>query len=937
MDYLFNYRHVRLLLFIGALVLTQFRGVNAQQKKNPFSQNRQYVPEVPPPSQVVGFEIGTQPVRYPQAVAYLKRLAEASDRVQLVEFGETFEHRKLHYLIISSKANLKQLSGIKENIGKLADPRKIASKAEAEQIIQNSPAVAWMMYGIHGDELSSPDAALQLAYRLAAGEDSLSRRIRQNVVVCIHPMENPDGRERYLAQMQQWGGARVHTDVQSIQHTGVWPWGRGNHYLFDLNRDWILLVNPESRARVREILRWNPQLMVDSHEMGRLNTYLFSPPREPINPNISGKMRAWANRFAADQAKAFDRFGWSYYTREWLEDWYPGYGSSWPKYLGAVGILYEQAGTDGSAVRRAEGTVLTFRDAVRHQLVSSLANLTTAAKNRQELLRDFYRSKQANLRFSKKSTPRVFYLPPGKNRSRTNKFLENLQWMGIEVRRAEKAFSVDDLHSYWSKKMQSKKLPAGTFIIRMDQPLQPLIRAVLEFDPRMKTSFLEEERRSLLKKHGTRIYEVTGWSLPMAYNLETYWSAKLPGVKSSVLRQIPEHPAAVANRHPAYGFLFDYTDDAAVHTLFRLLEKDYRVRVAKKPFTVAGKSFPRGSVLLRVNENPSSLFSEIEQIAQKTHTNILGVNTALAEKGVDLGGNEFQLLTAPRIAVVTGPTTSTTSFSALWYLLDQELGLKYSILSNQNFSRFDLRKYNVMVLPSGGNPETYRSMLGKEGVEKLKSWVKSGGTLIGIGNGAAFLADSSSKFSRVRLRRQVLKKLPMFQKALETEQRLRQIRVDSLRFWDDSPEAKDSVKIKLPAKAELDWLKLRDEHLRIFFPRGAILRANLDPEHWLNFGLDKKLPIILYSSYVYLAKSPVQVAARLSGGKSLRLAGLLWPEARTRWENTAYLTRESMGRGQIILFAGEPFFRAYFRGSGRMLVNSLLLGPGMGASQTVPW
>lgn len=910
----------------------------AQGQSYQFFNNGVYKTRIPEPEDIIGFPIGEKPVRYAETLKYLNILAFYSGRVILVEFGETFEGRKLHYLIVSSQRNLESLSRIRSDIQKLADPRRLKDKREADKIIENTPAIAWMMYGIHGDELSSPDAALQLAYQLAAGEDSLTQRIREELIICIHPMENPDGRERYLAQMEQWNGLVRSEDIQSMQHTGVWPWGRGNHYLFDLNRDWILLVNPESRARVKAISDWNPQLVVDSHEMGSLDTYLFSPPREPIHPQIKRMVGKWSPKFAADQAKAFDKFGWSYYTKEWNEQWYPGYGTSWPFLLGAIGILYEQAGTDGSAVKNREGITLTFRESVHHQFISSVANLTTAAANRKNLLKDYYSLKQKALTTKGKLQPRTFYIVPDNNERLTIRMLESLTIPGIEVEKAKQSFSVKDLHAWWDKKIFNATLPAGTYIIRLMQPLRPLILSLLEFDPRIGSDFLARERHSLLEGEGTEIYEVTAWSLPMAYDLTTYWSASEPKVKTEFLQSKITASGELLTEKPAYGYLFKYSDDSAIRTLAKLLDAGYKVRVAKKQFQIENKTFEKGTLLLRVNENPASLTKFLKRMVGENGLIIYGVNTALSESGPDLGGGEFQLLKQPRITLITGPGISTTSFSSLWYLLDREFQIRHTLLNRNQFQGFDLSKYNILILPSTwGGHKIYQAIFGDAGIKKLKAWIQQGGTLIGIGNAAAFLADSTSQLSKVELRRQSLDKLSYYEHLQALDIKLKTQDIDSIDIWEGDIAIKDSLNLKSFSKLSLKYLGEQDRKMRPFQPRGTILRATLDPQHWMSYGLKDMVPVIFYSSYAYLSAPPVRTPARLSTGEKLRLSGLLWPEARTRWAGTAYATVENLGEGQIILFADDPFFRAYFHGSGRLLINSLLLGPGLGTSQRIPW
>ncbi len=922
-----------LLLLLSVLLILTNTSSFAQERNLPFYPNGTYNTNIPTPESFLGFPIGSKPTRYDAIVNYLKILDGKSNEVQLIEFGKTYEGRSLYHLIITSENNFKKLTEIQNSISKLADPRKISSDKEVQTLIETTPAIAWMAYGIHGDELSSPDAAVQLAYQLAAGTDETTIKLKNELVILIDPMENPDGRERYLAQMQQWQGEVINSDAQAIQHTGVWPWGRGNHYLFDMNRDWFLLVHPESRARVQTILKWNPQLLVDAHEMGSYDTYLFSPAGPPFNPNMNEFNFKWRNTFAKDQAKAFDKYGWNYYTREWNDEWYPGYGSGWSLYIGAIGILYEQAQTDGSIVKRPDGTILTFHKAVHQQFVSSFANLATAASNRKNLLSEFYESRKKDLNI-KKGEPYSYVFIPDKNRTRLNNLIEKLMMQNIEVNVADKDIEVGNLFGYWNTKPVKKILPKGTYIINLDQPMGRLAKTILEFDPRMDTETLERERKKLEKNKQSEMYDVMAWSLPIAYGVESYWTDKKITGSLTQIKSLPTKTGAVINPKPTYGYIFEYYDDSAVDALASLLEKGYKVRSAKETFEIEGKSFSRGTILLRLIENPASLTDEIQNIAKTTGITIYGVNTALSTKGSDLGGNDFVLLEYPRTALVTGGQISTGSFSTLWHLLDYRLKQRISIITAEGLANYDLRKYNVLIFPSSNSPQTYNQILGKDGISKIKKWIENGGTLIGIGNAAAFLADTSSGMSKVRLQHQALNELSLYDEANAAEIKYENIKLDSLKIWGDTEIEKKQEDKKVP---DIKNLERQDEFLRLFMPRGAIMSVDLDEEHWLTFGLGKKTSAIMFTSNAFLSRSPVQTPARFSDNKNLRISGLLWPEAKERWQKTAYITRESMGSGQIILFAGEPNFRGYFHSTERLFLNSLFLGPGWGTSRTVEW
>jgi Zinc carboxypeptidase len=906
----------------------------AQQQSLPFFPRGTYQASVPTPESILGFPVGSRPARYEEAVRYLSAVAAKSDRVKLFPFGQTAEGRTLYYIVVSSPENIGRLEVLRENNAKLADPGKTGAEGTSK-LVESSPAFVWAGYAIHGDEVSSVDAALQILYQLSAGTDSVTMKILHETVIAIDPIVNPDGRERFLSQMQQWNGKIPNPDAQSLHHTGTWPYGRGNHYLFDLNRDWVFLVNAEMQERVRAVVGWMPQVMIDSHEMDGGDTYLFSPPREPLNPNISPVARHWWKVFAADQAKAFDQYGWSYYTREWNDDWYPGYGASWPLYLGAVGILYEQAGVEGSVVKRSDGTTLTYREAIHHHFTSSIANFGTAANHRKDLLADYVAARRNGVPAGTHD-PRSFYVVPGPNPTRTDALVERLLMSGIEVTKIGQQFTASDLVDCSGNNVKRKTLPAGTYVISVAQPMGRLAKALLETDPRMSTAVLAEERKSLEKDKDSRMYDVTAWSLLLAYGVEAYWSPGAPAAAGIPVLSTTAPAGQLEDPDASYGFLMSCSDDREVEALAAILRQGFHARGAKEPFTIGGNSYGRGSILLRRNENPPAFVAALKAIAETSGVRIRGIGTALASAGVDLGGNDMVLLQEPRVALVAGPEISSSNFGWIWHLLEERLRMRVSLVTVQTLGYADLGKYNVLVLPSGDSRRLIRTM-GKEGVARLRSWIEAGGTLVAESGAAAFVADSSTGLSNVRLRQQALKDLGLYATALELERKAREIAIDSAALWSGKGSVMDTTKPDRTSSMDEKLLALQEERARVFAPRGAILQVTLDPEHWLAYGMGKSVPVMVATSLALLSRDPVQTPGRFADGPHLRFSGLLWPEARERIAGTAYATRERRGRGQIILFAGEPVFRGGFRDSERLLINAILLGPGFGATAGVPW
>ena len=895
----------------------------------PFFKADSYHPNVQPPDEFLGFTLGSRPVHHNEVIDYYNYLDKLLDNTALTQYGYTYEGKPLVYLMISSKKNMANIDNIKKSISMLADPRTLDDAKTANKIIKQTPAIAWMAYAIHGDEISSTDAAIQLAYQLAAGTDPATKNILKNLVVSIDPNENPDGRERYLQQLLQWRGEIVNSDANSLDHSGFWPYGRGNHYLFDLNRDWFATVHPETKGKVSAILDWNPQFLVDSHEMGSMDTYLFNPPRAPYNPYMPQTIFKWWDKIAKDQAAAFDEYGWSYYTGDWNEEVYPGYGSSWGIYIGLVGILYEQAGADGSIVKKEDGTITTYRETVHHQFISSMANLQTIANQKEELLQDYYNNRKKAV--STKNAGKAFVFSSKSNRTRLNELGETIKRQTIEVYTNKNDLRLPKAINSSGETVTRQNIPAGSLIIPLNQPLNILIKNILSFDIRLDTKSMEKERKKLLKNQGSTLYDVTAWSLSHAFGTDSYYTEVMPKIAMDIFQPV-QNQGNLIGKNPKYGWAIKSDDDQFYHLVGRLLENKVKAWCAKESFNIEGEYFPRGSIVIRNNSNKSMKLGLLKKLAAKYGIDIFAINTALATDGPDLGSSNFTMLIEPKIAIVTGPPTSTYSFGATWHLIDYNLKSRASLINIMNFGWQDLNKYNVMLLPNG---RSMKRMLGDSGIKKLKSWVDNGGTLISYSNSAAFLADSSVNISSVKLRRQVLDKLDSYDNDLSKLKEAENFSIDSVALWEGGNiYALDEVK---KTNKNNDKIKELDQLGRKFRPQGAILKVNMDQEHWLTVGCGESIPVLYNTGNVLMAKKPVNVAGRLADEKNIRLGGLLWPEAKTRIAETAWVTQEYHGKGQIILFATEPHFRGYFKASERVLLNAIYLGPGMGTSHSVEW
>ena len=944
--YFFAIAAVVMCLFLGSC------GANSQvqltnQAPPQFIESVDFDPTIPSPESIIGYAVAAKAVRYSTLIRYLQALAEASKQVTLTTYGQTHEGRTLYYLTITSEANHKRLARIKADNAKLSDPRKLNEPGQANRLVKTLPAVAWLNYSIHGDELSSTEAAMYVAYHLAAAKDGANRKLLDQVVIHINPLVNPDGRERYLSHLEQLTGVVSSPDLQSMQHQALWSRGRGNHYLFDLNRDWLVHLQPEVRALAEVVLSWNPHLLVDSHEQSAYDTYLFDPPRDPININLSPKVLNWRKRFGSDHAKAFNRYGWSYYTKDWYSEWSPIYTNAWASMQGAIGLLYEQARVDAASVKHPTGEEISYRETVHHHIVSTLTNLETLCANRGEILSDFLYERQWAVN-EKDANDSTFLLPPCEDTSRWKYLVELISRQGIEVEYSQKPFVAENVTDIWANKLARRTFPKGTLVARSRQPHYRMLHTLCKFDPRLTDTFLLEERKELENHRKTLLYDVTAWNLPMAFGVESYWAENISDVELSPESPGPLRDLPRLSKKSGYGYLIDFKNSSTYSILVRLFDKKCHPRIAIKPFKMEAIQYEPGTVLLRAHENPDDLLETLQKIASDFAIGVHAVDSALAEDGPDLGSGKFELLTAPRVAIASQWPIRSTSFGSVWYLLDHQLQLQSSPINIQGISRIDLRKYNVLVLPDSGD---LGPVLDKKAIEKIKRWVEGGGTLIAVGGSAAFVADKDRGLSSVRLKRDVLDKLAEYKEAMEREKNARDIKIDPNQLWGTKTseektikpekEEKEKDESKKPeeskAKTDTEKLKRTDEWRRIFSPTGTFLTGTVNTEHWLGFGLQDKLPLMFRGRNAFMSKHPVATVVRLAEKDELRLSGLLWPEARQRLADTAYATVESVGRGQLILFATDPTYRMWLPCMQRLFLNATLLGPGMGASQPLPW
>jgi hypothetical protein len=938
-------------------------GLEGLTYSEPFFPGSRYDASIPTPESLLGFPAG-QLAATPQQIAdAVVAWNEASDRTKLVEYARTWENRPLYYIVISSPDNIARLDEIRGEMQRLADPRGLAD-GEGARLVKELPAVAWMAYSIHGNETSGGDAALALIYHLVASTDDDVRAMLDEMVIIVDPAMNPDGRHRFGNQATEDRGAFPNVDDQALLHSGFWPYGRTNHYFFDLNRDWILGINPESRGRIKAAGEWHPLYFLDAHEMGPQDTFLFSPAREPINAHFPESTRKWKDVFARRKAVDLDRKEWLYYTGEWNDNWYPGYSDAWAQMRGSIGFLYEQARVAEDGVRRADRTILSYRESVHHQLLSSWSDLKSLQENAGQIKTDFLALRRSVVGEKSPYANRTFAILPTKNESRIEQLLDLLDLQGIEVYRADREIAVKGAVDQLGRTGTVTTLPAGAILIPNRQPEANLVAAMLEFDPRMSDVALTAERKQLLAKGQSTMYDATAWNLTMMYGLEAVTvPSDLPAGTTRVGRTEKDPEAPPDGEAVAYAF--DGADDASVAAAARLMQRKVQVRVAGKAFELGEAKLSRGSVVVTRVDNrhfDGDLAKAVAEVAAelgiRTHT----VTTGWGEGDLpDLGGEHFVHVYEPRVATLSRGPFSSYDVGTIWYTLDQKIGIRSSRIDSKFLGRADLRRYNVVVIPN-----KYLGTFDKNALDALGKWVESGGTLIAIGSAAAELTKKEDGLSVVRQLPDVLDELDPYRVTVMREwMASREISPNASQIWSHAVDSSMNypwtpAEGKKKDSADKAELERRDEWQSLFMPQGAFVAARVDQEHWLTFGTGEVLPILYGDEPVLMSKAGSEAPIRLGvyepakaatvsdsvpmAGWSilpenqrllLRMSGLLWPEAAHRISSSAWLTRERKGRGQIILMAGSPAFRGTTLGTMRVLANALVYGPGFGAQQVV--
>jgi hypothetical protein len=827
---------------------------------------------VPRPDALLGYPIGSRFTHWERIAAYFDALAAASPRVKVWEYGRSYEGRPLKLAAISTPENLARLDEIRGERLRLSEPAGLPA-GERERLAKRLPVVIWLAYGVHGDEAASSEAAMVTAYALAAAQGEMGEML-DSTIVLIDPLCNPDGRERYVHGYEQRQGDAPNGHRDAAEHFQPWPGGRQNHYLIDLNRDWAWATQQESRSRIAAYRAWEPQVYVDFHEMGADSSYFFPPPAEPVLARIDRRVLSWLEVFGRANAEAFDHQGWVYYKAENYDLFYPGYGDSYPSLHGAVGMTYEVAGggRGGLAIHRADGTDLTLADRVGRHLTTSLATLRTGERNGRRLLQDYVATR---LRAS--SEPARLYLWPS-DQPEARTLADLLMLHGVRVAQLEKPLEISAQPLTGGREEGEHRFAAGTFAVSTAQPLGAFVEAVLEREAPMTPSFLERQRQRFEQNREGEFYDITAWSLPLAFNLRL-WTAggDLPGSRP------PAAPEGGVQGSGELGYLVAPQGIASYRLAAELRRRHVHFRIALSALADDGVSYPAGTLYVPRHGNPETLPGDLAALLRAGGITAHAVASSYGVSGLSLGSNAMPSVRQPRIGLLSGDGVDPTSFGFLWFLLDREVALAHDRLDLAHLRPGALADFDVLILPNGA----YDDRIGDRARTALDAWIKAGGELVAIGGGSA-----------------------------------RWLHEHDLISWKPwkAPEAdaeSEGSQDKAMAERDIDT-------------PGAILATRLQAQHPLAIGLSGPPPVLVEGSAVLLPSGDPRRDVLVAAPQDPVLSGFAWPEAKQRLAGSLLVGAESRGSGSVVLFVQEPDFRLIWRGTAPLFLNAVMYGPALG-------
>ncbi len=809
-------------------------------------QDITYDPSIPKPAEIIGHEVGEWHVTHDKLMFYMQTLAEASDRITIENRGTTFEGRPILLLTVTSPKNHSQLEEIRQKHLALSE------SGSAGTDLESLPIVVYQGFSVHGNEPSGANAGLAYAYYLAAAQGPAIDAMLNNTIILMDPSFNPDGLQRFAYWANTNRSMNLNPDENEREYHEVWPGGRTNHYWFDINRDWLPVQLPESRARIKTFHNWLPNILTDHHEMGTNSTFFFQPGEpsrvHPLTPKMNQELTAEIGTY---HAKALDKIGSLYYSEENYDDYYYGKGSTFPDVVGSVGILFEQASSRGH-IQESDNGLLTFPFTIRNQFTAALSTVEAAQNMRTKILsyqRDFYQGQRDE---AARSKTKAIIFGDEKDAAKTWHLAEILHRQNIKFHELNQDVTLAG----------SRYKKGNSYVVPMNQKNHRLIKAMFE----KRTTFTD-----------SLFYDISAWTFPLAFNVDYAELTSLANAGPEITDFKPLTGAASGESN--YAYLFEWHEYYGPKALNKILNKGIRAKIAQYPFSMNGISYDYGTVMIPVQNqdlNKKDLYNFLNEVAKESYLKITAVSTGVTQ-GIDLGSGDFEAVEKQKVAIIVGEGIRSYDAGEIWHLFDTRYDIKLTKIDTEYLSRTDLSSYTDIIIPgtSGGGG------LSKGNAEKLKEWVKDGGSLIGYRTTANWFGQ---------------------QEFLD------------LKFKKDTLVAKN-----IPFGKRNDFRGAQ-------VTGGAIFEAKIDRSHPINFGYKNNSIALFRNSNIYLEPekdsydNPIQYTA------SPLLSGYISEENAELIKNSVPFKVSRMGRGRVILFTDNTNFRAFWYGTNKLLMNAIFFG-----------
>ena len=848
------------LIWIISIIFTyQISFANDQQDidQEIFPTNINYNIDIPTPASFLGRPLGAAPVRHHELVSYLQLVANLSNRLTIETIGFSHERRPILFVVATSESNQTKIDEIKKQHIALTEP------ASNQNIKKDMPVITWLNYGVHGAESSGMDASLPTIYHLAAAKGKEIDALLKNSVILITAVFNPDGHANRIAWLDTFGGQIPNSNPEHIEHNYDGRLTRTNHYGFDLNRQWISATQPEPRAWITKWHEWRPNVSVDYHEMGSEQTYYFSPGVPTRNhPLIPKQGMELVAKVVKPSEAILDSQKRLYFHGDRYDHFFLGKGSSFPLVNGGVGILHEASSARGVKIDTRNG-IRTYRENIIKHFRTSIANAQGAVNNKIELLnyqKEFY----GNVPTRAAQHPiKAYILSAGKDKARLYHFIDLLNFHRINVYHLNNDVTLNQINYKRDE----------TVIVPLNQSQHTLIRGMFDLAHEFEDS---------------KFYDVSTWTLPLAYGLE-YSEINDVNLSDKLLGQLVDNakPSAPQPDQPEYAYAFEWSNYYSPKALYRILNSSLFTKVALNPFTASTSKgiyeFDRGSIIVSFDRQavtPEKIHKLLQDVAKdhgiEIHALTSGRSVA-GSKTPDVGSQFNKAIQKPTILLVAGRDMDWYNVGEIWHLLDQRMEIPVTISDRNLMQNTEFDRYTHIIF-AGGKYKNYRPEFNKE----LEQWIRKGGTIIGIRQGADWIQNS------------------LLDGDVKND-KAEQINNSDIRYAYAEKEGRDPLE----------------------FIGGTIFAGDLDITHPLGFGYSNK-NIALHKNTTSILSRPKNPYGTVIAYKdSPILSGYASENNQRAIANTAALVAERYGNGSIILFADDPNFRATWYGTNKLFLNSL--------------